>query len=107
MNIEKTIDSFINLNNGCEYDDLTFTPQQIKKRYLCILKKIQVIDTGKIVALKVKDKLNYFLAILACMRANITYVPLGIHWPSDYIKKIKKKVILKLLLMIIFLKKQK
>ena len=38
MNIEKTIDSFINLNNGCEYDDLTFTPQQIKKRYLYILK---------------------------------------------------------------------
>lgn len=91
MNIEKTIDSFINLNNGCEYDDLTFTPQQIKKRYLYILKKIQVIDTGTIVALKLKDKLNYFLAILACMRANITYVPLGIHWPSEYIKKIKKK----------------
>ena len=34
MNIEKTIDSFINLNNGCEYDDLTFTPQQIKKIFI-------------------------------------------------------------------------
>ena len=107
MEIEKIIDSFINFNNGCEYDERTFKPQLIKKRYLYILKKIQVIDTDTIVALKVKDKLNYFLAILACMRANITYVPLGIHWPSEYINKIKKKSNFKIIIDDNFFKKTK
>lgn len=106
MNLERIIDSFILHNNGCDYDEKKFTTHDIRLRFLFILRKIQSVDRSLVVAIKNTDKLDYLLTILACMKLKITYVPLGVTWPKDYIKNIKKRSKFSLIIDTNFFKKK-
>jgi len=77
MILEKLIDNFIKKNNGCTYDNTCFTSKEIKDRFSIILKKIKTLGNSSVVAIKNKNKIDFLLSILACMKLNIAYVPLG------------------------------